>query len=333
MSSSHLKGLDSPADLGSGEDPVMAAAKRDVRVAVCVATYRRPEGLLRLLHALEAQEAIGGAVEVAVVVVDNDVSGSARAICREAAAWLPLPLRYAVEKRRGIPQARNAALDAAGDADFVAFIDDDVTPEPGWLASLLAMQSRTDADVVTGPCLACFVEPPAPWLADGGFFDGPRHDDGTRLATAYTHNVLVRGALVAAGAARFDERFALTGGEDSELFGRLARDGARIVFCADAVVHEWVPTSRARASWILRRAFRTGAAGTWVEASRGAGSIAAIAGHGLRCLAKAGIQLLSGVFTGRAEALHALRLGCYGAGRIFGLLGIRLREYRHIHGR
>ena len=311
----------------------MSAAKRSLRVAVCVATYRRPEGLLRLLHALEAQEAVGGPVEVTVVVVDNDAAGSARAICREAAAWLPLPLRYTVEKRRGIPQARNAALDAAGDVDFVAFIDDDVTPEPSWLASLLAMQSRSDADVVTGPCLACFVEPPAPWLASGGFFDGLRHDDGARLATAYTHNVLVRGSLVAVGGARFDERFALTGGEDSELFGRLARAGARIVFCEDAVVHEWVPASRARASWILRRAFRTGASGTWIEASRGAGTRAAIAGHGLRCLAKAGITLLPGVSRGRAQALHALRLGCYGAGRIYGLLGVRFREYRHTHGR
>ena len=311
----------------------MARAKRVVSVAVCVATYRRPEGLLRLLHALGDQEAIGGAVDVAVVVVDNDPAGSARAICREAAAWLPLPLRYGVEKRRGIPQARNAALDAAGDADFVAFLDDDVTPEPGWLGSLLAAQSRTGADVVTGPCLARFVEPPAPWIADGGFFDGPRHDDGTRLATAYTHNVLVRGSLVAVGGTRFDERLALTGGEDSELFGRLARAGAHIVFCEGAVVHEWVPASRARATWILRRAFRTGAAGTWIEASRGARAAAAIVGHGLRCLAKGGVQLLTGAFTGRAEALHGLRLGCYGAGRVFGLLGVRYREYRHTHGR
>ncbi len=311
----------------------MPAAKRALRVAVCVATYRRPEGLLRLLHALEAQEAVGGPAEVAIVVVDNDASGSARGICREAAAWLPLPLRYAVEERRGIPQARNAALAAADDADFVAFLDDDVTPEPGWLVSLLAAQSRSGADVVTGPCLARFLEPPAPWIVEGGFFDGPRHDDGTRLATAYTHNVLVRGSLVAAGGARFDERLALTGGEDSELFGRLARAGARIVWAEDAVVHEWVPPSRARASWILRRSFRTGAAGTWIEAARGARPAAAIACHGLRCLAKGAAMLMTSVLEGRTRALHGLRLGSYGAGRIFGLAGLRFREYRHTHGR
>ena len=40
--------------------------------------------------------------------------------------WLRHPLTYAIEKRRGIPQARNAALARVlGEVDWIAFVDDD----------------------------------------------------------------------------------------------------------------------------------------------------------------------------------------------------------------
>ena len=50
---------------------------------------------------------------------------------------------HRVEGRRGIPQARNAAVAVALErADFVAFIDDDEVPSPLWLAELLRLRAE-----------------------------------------------------------------------------------------------------------------------------------------------------------------------------------------------
>jgi hypothetical protein len=52
------------------------------RVAVCVATYRRPDGLARLLDGLAA---LTGDALVRVVVNDNDPEGPARDACEARA--------------------------------------------------------------------------------------------------------------------------------------------------------------------------------------------------------------------------------------------------------
>jgi GT2 family glycosyltransferase len=133
-------------------------------VDVCIATCRRPRGLARLLGALAQLRLPDPAPELRAVVVDNDREASARAVCDAALDALPFPLVYAIEKRRGIPQARNAALALSlRGADFAAFLDDDEVPEPDWLAELLAAQAASGADAVVGPVVRAFEAPVPQW--------------------------------------------------------------------------------------------------------------------------------------------------------------------------
>src|SRR5579883_1155797 len=107
------------------------------RVAVCIATFRRPEGLRRLLSELQEQTFHGEPPAVDVVVVDNDEARSAQAVCRDS----PLArLHYVHEPRRGIPQARNRAIKTARElgCGLIAFIDDDELPANDWLDQLLS---------------------------------------------------------------------------------------------------------------------------------------------------------------------------------------------------
>jgi glycosyltransferase involved in cell wall biosynthesis len=307
-----------------------------VKVDVCVVTHRRPVGLHRLLGGLDALDLPEPRPELRVVVVDNDAGESARPVCEDAAHWLRHDLLYLVEKRRGIPQARNTALAAALErADLAAFIDDDEVPEPGWLAELLRLQASRGADVVAGPVEPVFEAPPPAWIERGGFFLRPRHATGARIGYAYTHNALVSMRLVGGADRWFDERMALTGSSDTELFERLARDGARIVWADLAVVREWVPASRARLVWILRRALRVGTAQSFIdrrcaEPPRRAPRILT---HGAWCVLKGLVQAGVGCLRGRAGAAHGLRLAAFGIGRLLGLAGVSLAEYRHTDGR
>ncbi|WP_425454326.1 glycosyltransferase family 2 protein [Luteococcus japonicus] len=53
-----------------------------------------------------------------------------------APTW-PSGVRYVNETAPGLAAVRNRALDEAGNANLLAFIDDDETPAAGWLQHLV----------------------------------------------------------------------------------------------------------------------------------------------------------------------------------------------------
>jgi len=287
-------------------------------LAICIPSYRRPSGLFALLGALDALRFETPPPEIRLVVVDNDPDGSAQRVAEEARVRIRFPIRYTREKRVGIPHARNAAIAAALDCDWVAFIDDDERPEPDWLDALLRTQRATGADVVTGPALPRFTATPPAWVVESGAFEPLRRATGTWLASAYTNNVLVRMEVLRALGRLFDERFQLGVGEDDELFRRVSAAGGRIVWADDAIVYEDVPPARATLRWILARGFRVGAASALAR-RRGAAWIAANAGW---CLARGLGEAAWGSPRGLAGAVAGLRLAAYALGRAAGLCGV-----------
>jgi len=302
------------------------------RVSVCVSTCARPVGLGVLLGALEVLEIPAGTA-LRVVVIDNDPLGSAKAVCDEATARHAYPLRYAVEKRRGIPFARNAALSLAlSDSDFVAFIDDDEIPESDWLRELLRVQGYYKADVVTGPCLPRYLEPPPSWVVEGRFHEMPRHPTGTLRQVAYTHNVLVRAAVFDGLDRYFDESMALNGGDDEEFFARVFAAGFQIIWADNAIVHETVPASRSTLRWLVQRGFRVGTSSAWVQLKHHSSTLLRLLTHGVYCTIKGAGLVLSLPLSGRARAVEGLRLIGFGLGRIAGSSGYLHQEYRVVHG-
>src|SRR5262245_2616916 len=121
------------------------------RVAVGICTAMRPQMLAHCLDAVSGQLVAAG-IEVRVVVADNEAEPSNRGLVHTFASRCPFPVHYIHEPRRGIPQARNAVLDACRrlGADWIAFIDDDCWASPLWLESLLRAASQHDAHVVYG---------------------------------------------------------------------------------------------------------------------------------------------------------------------------------------
>jgi succinoglycan biosynthesis protein ExoM len=295
------------------------AMRAQPTLSICVPTYRRPGGLFLLLGALDAQRCDDATPGIRIVVVDNDEAESAREVVDDARSWLRYPIHYRVEKRVGIPQARNAALAAALASDWIAFVDDDEVPEPDWLAALWRVQRATDADVVTGPSLPRFVDPPPAWIVESRLFEPLRHATGAPVPTAYTNNVLVRGSVLRELDSLFDERFTLGVGEDAELFARVAAAGGRIVWADDAIVYENVPPARATLRWMLARGYRDGAA-TAAAAPHGPARTAAGAAS---CIARGLAAAAVGALHGRARCVRGLRRAAFGLGCAASLCGVR----------
>jgi succinoglycan biosynthesis protein ExoM len=264
-----------------------------VDVGVC--TFRRP-AVAETLASL-ARQALPQGVRLRVIVADNDETPSAEAAVRRAAAEHGLELTYVHAPARNICIARNACLDTAS-ADWFAFIDDDETATPGWLAALLAEAERGGWDAVLGPVKAVYGEDAPRWIAAGDFHSTAPVEVGGRILKGYAGNVLMRRPTIVARGLRFDERLGRQGGEDDDFFYRLTDSGGTIGFAAEALAYEPVPPTRASLPWLLKRSFRTGQThgARLTQTHRGAARMAQLgiaAAKGGVCLAGAAATALS----------------------------------------
>jgi succinoglycan biosynthesis protein ExoM len=306
-----------------------------MKITICVVTYQRPRSLRRLLEGIERLtfDKVKPPT-LTVILVDNDAQGSAYEVYKDISRRARFPLKYYIEPRRGISYARNKAIACVDDdVEFVAFIDDDAVPIPSWLDELLNVQGLYEADVVSGPVLPKFDVQVPPWMLQGGFFEPLRYPTGHPIMVAYTNNVLVRLGIFKEMGQGFDERLALSGGEDTHFFLRVHRAGYKMVWADEAIVHEWVLPSRVNMRWILQRKFRHGNVITFCDIYLGASMKMRI----LK-LIEAGKYILRGVLHsrsafrfGKAGLVRSLQYIFYGAGVISALAGYRYEEYRRPH--
>ncbi|BCJ49492.1 transferase [Actinoplanes sp. NBRC 14428] len=206
-------------------------------VSVVVPTLGRPS-LTALLTALAAGDAAPGPVEF--LVVDDR---------RDAAGELPVPPGLDAKVLRGPAAgpaaARNAGWRAARH-EWVAFLDDDVLPDAGWLRGLHEDLAGAGPDVggVQGDLRVPLPADRAPtdWervtaaLADGAWITADM---------AYR-----RSALLATGG--FDERLPRAFREDAELAYRVREAGFALVKGARTVTHPVRPENR----WVSVRTQR-----------------------------------------------------------------------------
>ncbi len=285
-----------------------------VTIAIC--TFRRPEGLRRTLQGLWAQQGLTGAAPD-VVVVDNDAQASARSVAEASPPPSPWTLRYVVEPAPGVAAARNRCL-AEAQTDLIAFIDDDEVPDPGWLRALLGCRERTAADAVFGCVVPVFEVPPPAWSARGALFTKPRRATGTVVGweATYTANVLLTRRLLDLAGGDFDQRFAASGGEDSLLFCRAERNGATLVWCDEAVVHEWLPAGRLRLAWVLRRSLKGGQTWVRIQAEFSRGIWLPMALRGAASALVAAIALLPAFMISRGAAVRQAQRVAGGVGKM-----------------
>ena len=279
-------------------------------ISVVIPTYRRPEMLARVLAALAPQAAAEGAE---VLVTDNCPDRSAEAVARAAGA------RWTHEPVPGVSNARNRGV-AEASGDWIAFLDDDETPRPGWLAAL-RRHAEAGAEACFGRVEPAFETPPPAELAgllDGIFsrrLDAPVGADvSDRRAWLGAGNSLFRRGRCFPDEAPFDPRFNAGGGEDIWLLRRLVEErGVRLIWAGDAVVDEHVPAARMTAAYVRARKFNSGRLRCVVESgARGPAAAARVAlwmGVGL---AQAGLHgaawaalSAAGAPRARAEAARA----------------------------
>lgn len=307
-----------------------------VRVAICIPTFKRP-GLLALALESVGRQALPRHLyaEVRVCVVDNDPEGSAMEIIELRRKDIPWPLDYTVEPNRGISHARNRLISLAGNADFVAFLDDDQIAEPGWLDALLTVQSQTLGDVVLGAVLAEFEKTPPSYLHHTYLdcINRGEHPDGSEvgLSAFGTGNLLLRLALLAHNQAPFDPAFGLIGGEDTYFARTLRLQGVRFFWAGSARVREVITSNRTTISWLLRRNYRMGTtvAAIDLRLEPRLGPVKRLL-KGIGSMALGTLVLLPSIICSRRNTVRSLCRISKGLGSIAGLAGAQYQEYRSV---
>lgn len=190
-------------------------------IMIGIPTCQRP-GMLEICLRSISASALPENVEVRMVVADNDVNESARAVVAEFARDASFPVEYTVCSERGHSNVRNHLFDhaVALGADYLASTDDDEgAVSPTWLADLHAVIQETGADAV-----------------------GPAHGERRPVKNPPlpSRNIILSARIYRDMGVRYDPLFNFTGGGDTDFGKRAIAAGATFVADPRCQANEWI---------------------------------------------------------------------------------------------
>jgi glycosyltransferase involved in cell wall biosynthesis len=233
----------------------------DIDLSVVICTRNRADSLAIVLTCLSSDEADG--VRFEVVVVDNNSTDETRATVESFRNRLRI--RYINEDRIGKYYALNRTLDEGGLGEIVAFIDDDLTLEPGWLKGVKAACDRwPEHDIFSGRSYVIFPEDMSlpNWAHNKKFHGcafsvndhGDRESELLRGSFPSGNHFWIRSRALSKGR-RFAELLILP--EPGLLLG-LQQHGCRGIWIGDVVVGHRVQQNLLDQTVILKRMVQFG---------------------------------------------------------------------------
>lgn len=305
---------------------MVSSLEKTESVAICIPTFRRPEGLRKLLESLNDLAFVRVvAPTIQIIICDNDPDNPIAVKHPNFREWSIHSFTYVIEPKPGVAHVRNRLLDMVPkETGLLAFVDDDEIVCRHWLDALMEVRQRFEADVVFGPVLACYEQTPPDWMRRGRFHEFGPFQDGTRFDYAISGNCLVRHECLSG--LRFDESLGASGGEDQEFFSRLHAAGGVIVSSQDAVIVESVPPARMQIGWLVKRHFRIGT--TLARIDRAAGRMGWRVLKSIARTLAGGWAIIASPLRGFDSAVSGLMQMARGVGGLLGLLGARVRIYR-----
>jgi glycosyltransferase involved in cell wall biosynthesis len=229
-------------------------------------------------------------------------------------------VQHLLEPIRGIPHARNAALNFAKDKgyNYLAFIDDDAFASLDWIKTLVKVNKN--AHVTAGPQLAIFPEGTSLFYRNAAVYHERAIVNGSAIKWAATNNILIDISFMEAKDLSFNPKL-INGGEDKELFLRVNKSRGKLIWSDTAFVSEYIAQSRLSIKWATRRTFRIGATGFMIESS-----VKTPFRTYLSCIFKGAMYLAKGVLffpyhaiSPKSSALNSLCDLSHGIGFFYGL--------------
>jgi len=229
-----------------------------ITVAIC--TRNRANFLQRAVESVLPQLT----AETELLIVDNASTDDTAEVAARLAAVHPR-LTVCRENEIGVSTARNTALKKAR-GQYVLFLDDDATAEPGWLAAYQRFLSAPPSDriaVVGGAVFPEYEVPPPKWIDPQRKLDLCRSPKlfPYRASLAEGNSAYRRSVAIEIG--MFDTRLGPKGEirgyrEGGDINLRLQDAGYEIWWLPDAAIRHVVHANRLNLRWMMYSAFKEG---------------------------------------------------------------------------
>lgn len=302
------------------------------RVVVCICTYLREALLAECLESLAHMRLPQDSL-VDVVVIDNDAKQSLCEFVVGLGEAFPHPLHYRCEQKRGIPCARNTAIEVAHElkADYLVFIDDDEQVEPDWLVELLGYCRNKGGKAVIHGAVDQRLPKDTPDHVQA-IYQPKRRKTGESLTSCATNNVIVPIFITQEMGLRFDESNPLAGGTDTIFFTDATRRGVEIFECNEALVKETIPAERATLTWLSKRKFRAGITEAWRKQQKGRSKVSVFISAVLQLIIEMVKTAIATLLLMRVSRNRFWLKACKVAGVCAGLFGAKVDSYKNIDG-
>lgn len=310
---------------------LLAVAPERKKVAITMATMNRPKGLAAALASF-AELQLKDSVELRVVVIDNSGDANAREYVEGLRQDFPFDLEYLHETTRGISFARNRGLQSVLDNhdDYMVFIDDDEWVDPNWIQEMCDVMDETAAAGIIGRVEYDYDESSAWWAQYVAKIEASDVADREMVDFGYTTNSMVSVKCLRDHNIKFEEKFALTGGEDTAFFKALLAESYKVVYSASAVSFEKMGSERQTFSWWLRRWYRTGNTEALIDLSSESRRSFYVGVFGLLRLLIGGVAAIVSLpmlLIGKPVVIKHIRKFSRGLGGLSSLFGVQYEEY------
>lgn len=239
-----------------------------MKLSIIIATYNRAESLIRALNSIAEQGADPSLWE-AVVVNNNSTDNTAQAVEEFISAHKELNLRLVAEPKQGLSNARNGGIAAAKGA-ILAFVDDDQTLVPTFVQSYIDFFDTNPCAMVAGGAvipqyqhsypqwmpalLEQMIANPIAERASVSTFKRGRIPAGGNMV--FRREIFDRYGLFNPKLGRNGK--SLIGGEESDLFARLRREGVALYFVPKAAIYHHIPDAKLTVEYIERLSLNVG---------------------------------------------------------------------------
>lgn len=239
-----------------------------IRLSLVIATYNRSEQLMITLGSVASQQCNCGAWEC-VVVDNNSTDDTKRRVECFGAEHPELNIVYLFEQRQGLSYARNAGI-AASKGDIVAFIDDDERIVPQFVESYITLfDSHPDAMSAGGKIIADYPTGRPDWMSHITELPIANPMDFGERVIPFPKSRIPGGGNMAMRRKVFDivgmfdtslgrTGKRLIGGEESDLFERMAKYEMRCYYQPEAVMYHIIPEEKLTADYFERLSYNIG---------------------------------------------------------------------------
>ena len=164
-----------------------------------------------------------------------------------------IPFEYSLEKKIGIPFARNKALRLSKKikARYLCFFDDDCEISRDWVEKIIEFKKKIKSEIVTGPQIPKQKNQYHSILSKSPY-------NFQKLRWAATNNVVIDKKILDRHNIEFSTKLANIGGSDQLFFTQLNLKGFEIRWCSNAKVFENQNNLERNFKWFVKRSFRYG---------------------------------------------------------------------------